>query len=105
MVNVCLRKLQGELKQYDWSSIEQAPAGAVQPKAVSRIAEEDLLELIDQLPPGYRTVFNLYAIDGFSHNEIAEKLGISDSTSRSQLVKARKMLQRLLEELYGEGYR
>ncbi len=62
-------------------------------------AEQDILKLLDRLPAGYRTVFNLYAIEGFSHKEIAEELGISVNTSKSQLLKARKRLQELLTEL------
>ncbi|HZV68822.1 MAG TPA: sigma-70 family RNA polymerase sigma factor [Saprospiraceae bacterium] len=57
---------------------------------------EDLLKMIHQLPPGYRTVFNLYAIDGYAHKEIAAQLGISENTSKSQLSRARTYLQQLL---------
>ena len=57
---------------------------------------EDLLNMIHQLPPGYRTVFNLYAIDGYAHKEIAAQLGISENTSKSQLSRARTYLQQLL---------
>ena len=60
---------------------------------------QELLHLIDELPMGYRTVFNLYAIEGYPHKEIAEMLGISESTSKSQLNRARKSLQdRILEQ-------
>jgi RNA polymerase sigma factor (sigma-70 family) len=65
-----------------------------------------LLRLIDELPLGYKTVFNLYAIEGYSHKEIGTSLGISENTSKSQLSKARKTLQRKLggekEILYKE---
>ncbi|CAM1347695.1 RNA polymerase sigma factor [Tenacibaculum crassostreae] len=54
---------------------------------------EDIQKLIDTLPEGYKLVFNLYAIEGYKHSEIAEKLQISESTSKSQLFKARKWLQ------------
>jgi RNA polymerase sigma-70 factor (ECF subfamily) len=57
---------------------------------------EDLLSLIQRLPPAYRLVFNLYAVDGYSHEEIAEITGISASTSRSNLHKARLKLQQML---------
>lgn len=57
---------------------------------------EDLLKMIGELPSGYRIVFNLYAIDGYSHKEIAEQLGISENTSKSQLSRARTYLQKLL---------
>jgi len=63
------------------------------PEVFHQLQEEELLQLISQLPDGYRIVFNMYAIEGYSHAEIAELLGIQESTSRSQLVKARKMLQ------------
>jgi RNA polymerase sigma-70 factor (ECF subfamily) len=59
---------------------------------------EDLLKMIGELPSGYRIVFNLYAIDGYSHKEIAEQLGISENTSKSQLSRARSYLQRILTE-------
>jgi RNA polymerase sigma factor (sigma-70 family) len=61
--------------------------------------EAALLQLVSRLPDGYRIVFNLYAIEGYSHKEIADLLGIQESTSRSQLVKARKMLQTQIEQL------
>jgi RNA polymerase sigma-70 factor (ECF subfamily) len=52
-----------------------------------------MIDLIQKLPQGYRTVFNMYVIDGYSHKEISEVLSISESTSKSQLFKARKQLQ------------
>lgn len=68
----------------------------------SELEAEDLLKMIAQLPVGYRVVFNLYAIDGFSHKEIAAQLGISENTSKSQLSRARTYLQRLLGEWNSE---
>ena len=65
----------------------------------SQLSEEELLGLIARLPEGYRIVFNLYAIEGYSHAEIADTLGVQESTSRSQLVKARKMLQAMVMDL------
>lgn len=58
----------------------------------------DLLALVDQLPAGYRTVFNLYAIEGYAHKEIADQLGISENTSKSQLSRARSLLQKYLKQ-------
>ena len=62
------------------------------------LEEEDLMELVKALPTGYRIVFNMYAIDGYSHKEIADSLGISENTSKSQLSRARTYLQKLLKE-------
>ncbi len=63
---------------------------------------EEMLTMIDSLPTGYRTVFNLYAIEGYAHAEIAEKLGITESTSKSQLHRARAMLQQLVTDWENE---
>jgi RNA polymerase sigma factor (sigma-70 family) len=59
---------------------------------------KELLDMLQKLPVGYRTVFNLFAIEGFSHKEIADAMGIDEGTSRSQLAKARKALQELIEQ-------
>ena len=59
---------------------------------------QDLMNLIAELPVGYRTVFNLYAIEGYNHKEIAETLGINENTSKSQLSRARKLLQTRLAD-------
>jgi len=67
--------------------------------ADTAIHENDLLRMVNQLPDGYRTVFNLYAIEGYSHAEIAEMLGISEGTSKSQLSRARTLLQANLKKL------
>lgn len=63
---------------------------------VGRLAYQDLLAFIQLLPPAYRTVFNLYVVDGFSHKEIAEMLNISIGTSKSNLHKARQKLQGMI---------
>ncbi|WP_367949226.1 RNA polymerase sigma factor [Hymenobacter sp. BRD128] len=64
--------------------------------ADTQLQADELLALLQSLPTGYRTVFNLYAIEGYSHPEIAEALGITEGTSKSQLSKARALLQRRL---------
>ncbi|MEL6637301.1 MAG: RNA polymerase sigma factor [Bacteroidota bacterium] len=71
-----------------------------QPDAISNCTEKDILAAIQTLSPAYRAVFNLYVIEGFSHREIADQLGITESTSRSNLVKARIKLKALLEAKY-----
>lgn len=66
-------------------------------RAISNLTMEEMTKLIQELPHGYRIVFNLYEIDGFSHKEIAGKLGISEGTSKSQLFKAKSILKKKLE--------
>jgi RNA polymerase sigma-70 factor (ECF subfamily) len=63
-----------------------------------RLSEKELLEAIQRLPAGFRTVFNLYAIEGYNHNEIAEMLKIQPGTSKSQYARARMSLQKMLTE-------
>lgn len=67
--------------------------------AEDNLQAEDLLRLIRDLPTGYRTVFNLYAIEGYSHKEISEQLNISENTSKSQYSRARALLQKKLIEI------
>jgi len=67
--------------------------GSNEVSALQSLEYQELLKLISELPPGFRTVFNMYVIENYSHKEIAEALGISEGTSRSQLQRARMMLQ------------
>jgi RNA polymerase sigma-70 factor (ECF subfamily) len=64
----------------------------------SQIAADNLIKLIQTLPNGYRTVLNLYAIEGYSHQEIAEQLNITEGTSKSQLSRAKNVLQQLINQ-------
>tara|TARA_B110000014_G_C20100222_1_gene577390 strand:- start:760 stop:1314 length:555 start_codon:yes stop_codon:yes gene_type:complete len=65
---------------------------------IENLTVNDLMKILQTIPVGYRTVFNMYAIEGFSHKEIAEELGISVSTSKSQLSRARTVLKRIIED-------
>ena len=67
--------------------------------AVSKLTTDELLKYILELPEGYRTIFNLYVIEGYSHKEISELLGISEKTSQSQLTRARKTLQNNIQNI------
>jgi RNA polymerase sigma-70 factor (ECF subfamily) len=66
--------------------------------ALDDLAEKDILALIQQLSPGYKTVFNLYVIEGYSHKEIGDLLGISEGTSKSQLSRAKVILQEMVKK-------
>jgi len=77
----------------------ESDMASYEPGVYADLGEKELLDMIDRLPEGYKVVFNLYVIEGFSHAEIAEQLNITESTSRSQLVKSRKMLQSMILEL------
>ena len=101
VVNECLmflRKRKGlKSRHQEYSDALVQPT---QSSAISNMTVKELLAVIRALPDGYRTIFNLYAIEGFSHKEIAERLGISIGTSKSQLHKARKLLQEMVHEMF-----
>lgn len=67
--------------------------------ALDKLAAKDLIGLIQKLPNGYRTIFNLYAIEGYTHKEIGNMLGISEGTSKSQLARARESLKKMIDNL------
>jgi RNA polymerase sigma-70 factor (ECF subfamily) len=99
VVNVALKHLQKKKIQFAEIKENNSDTPSLQAYAYSHLGEEELMKLINQLPAGYRIVFNLTVIEGYSHEEIAKLLNIQASTSRSQLVKARKMLQQQILQL------
>lgn len=99
VVNTALKHNQRKYFTHEQIAVEELPETAVEPTVYAKLGEQELLAMIAHLPDGYRVIFNLYAIEGYSHAEIAEMLNIQESTSRSQLVKARKLLQTQVENL------
>lgn len=65
--------------------------------ALDTLAEKDIISMVQELSPGYRQVFNMYVIEGYSHRDIGEILGISEGTSKSQLARAKGILQKMVE--------
>ena len=98
MVNESLTYLRKNKSMYLETDIEAAEREPDYDKLGGELEAEDLRKLIADLPTGYRIVFNLYAIDGYSHQEIATQLGVSENTSKSQLSRARALLQKKLFE-------
>ena len=93
MVNTAIESYRKNLRTLQLVNIEEVHEQAVGQVDYSRLDVEDLMNLIQQLADGYRMVFNMYVIEGYSHKEIAEALGISEGTSKSQLSRARIILQ------------
>jgi RNA polymerase sigma-70 factor (ECF subfamily) len=101
VVNTALKKYSLTRYSKEISVESYAENGMIaEAPAFAHLTEKDLLALITRLPDGYRLIFNLYVIEGYSHDEIADILGIQAGTSRSQLVKARGLLQKQLFELH-----
>lgn len=67
---------------------------------IAKLSKDEIMNLVYNLPSGYRQVFALFVLEGYSHKEIAEQLGITSSTSRSQLVRAKKLLQTQINHLF-----
>lgn len=99
MVNTALKYISRKHFTHEKIMLDYMPEESIDPDVFSKLSEDEILELVTQLPDGYRLVFNLYAIEGYSHREVGEMLNIEESTSRSQLVKARRMLQDKIKEL------
>ena len=93
MVRECITFLRAK-KPIEYNSEAMSATDAPFVLPYNSLAVNELQELIDQLPDGYRIVFNMFAIEGYKHQEIAEILGIDVNTSKSQLYKARKQLQK-----------
>jgi RNA polymerase sigma factor (sigma-70 family) len=96
-INTALTYLRRQQIHFETIEIEQAQELSVAPEILEQLEAEQLMNLITQMPLGYRLVFNLFALEGLSHAEIAEQLHIEAATSRSQLVKARRWLQNAIE--------
>ena len=91
-----VRRYEKEVSGYEITDRDEA---GIEPPAYAHLTQKELMELINNLPDGYRLIFNLYVVEGYQHDEIAEMLGIQPGTSRSQLVKARNMLQKQILQL------
>ena len=97
-MNTSLNLVKSRANQANWMAIEgKQDLKHPDADAVARLGEEDLIKLIQAMPTGYRTVFNLFAIEGYSHKEIADALGVTENTSKTQYLKAKNWLKNKLE--------
>ena len=98
MVHTCINHHRKSSVRNEVLGTENRPERSVAPVAMENLQQQELLRLVQGLPEGYRMVFNLFAIEGYDHAAIGELLGCAESTSRSQLAKARRMLQKQIGE-------
>jgi RNA polymerase sigma factor (sigma-70 family) len=101
MINECLMHLRKGNPFKHAEEINPNIDHGEEPTIVERLESEEILGLLDELPPGYRTVFNLYVVEGYKHREIAEELGISINTSKSQLILAKNRMEDLVKRRLG----
>lgn len=92
----------GEVRNDERETGDIGPEEPVDAERLGRIPVEELIDLIAELPEGYRAVFNLFCLDGCSHREIAQMLGITEKTSQTQYLKARRKLAAMIAAKYGK---
>lgn len=102
MINVSLEKIRKQHLLYPVEDVSIYDSVNFSDDVIAKIAADDLMKLIQELPPRYRLVFNLYVIEGMSHQEIAEEMSITQGTSKSNLARAREILKKRVHETFGE---
>ncbi len=100
MVNTSLERFRKDRHLYPLSEMENTIEDVMEENIIGQIATKDLVKMIQDLSPRYRMVFNLYAIEGYSHKEISEMMGITEGTSKSNLARARAILQRKVKQFF-----
>lgn len=98
MINTAIDNYRKESKNYNMTDVEDVELQNDEVGIVNELSYSEMLELINKLSPAARAVFNLHVIDGYTHEEIGLILGISEGTSKSNLVKARRRLRKMLEQ-------
>lgn len=100
IVNTCLDQIRKNQKlKMDVSIDKEEYKLSMNANILENMSANELIEEIKKMPPGYRVVFNMFAIEGYSHQEIAKKLGVKESTSKSQYLRARAYLKERIEKI------
>lgn len=98
IVNECLMQLRKNKSKYMTVELGDLQIDSEDLSILDQLQAEDIMAMVNTLPTGYRTVFNLYVVEGYKHREIADQLGISINTSKSQLILAKKKLKKMAEK-------
>ena len=102
MVNVCLEKYRKQHMMHPVENIEIYDSTKFSNDILDKISADELLELVQNLPPRYRMVFNLFVLEGMSHQDISKEMNITVGTSKSNLARGRDILKKKVKELYGD---
>ena len=105
MINTALRNKYITFRKHEVNTLESVDHPEIGEKITSKLSLMDLMKLVNELPQGYKLVFNLFAVEGYSHKEIAEMLNIQEATSRSQYLRARQFLREKLDKLEKNEFR
>ncbi|MBL7814370.1 MAG: RNA polymerase sigma factor [Saprospiraceae bacterium] len=96
VVNTAIDRYRSQQNHPRHEELSYASGVEVETEVIEKLTQEEIFKMVAHLSPAYRTVFNMFVVDGFSHAEIAEKLGITEGASKSNLSKARMQLKRML---------
>lgn len=102
MINVSLEKLRKQHLMYPVEDVAIYDSVNFSDDVIAKISADELVKLIQELPPRYRMVFNLYVIEGMSHQEIAKEMSITQGTSKSNLARAREIMKKKVHQNFGE---
>lgn len=96
-VNTAIEQFRKKVKLYNVDEVQENTIEDKELSALDLLATKDIINIVNELSPGYKAVFNLHVIEGFSHKEIADMLGITEGTSKSQLARAKGVLKKIVE--------
>ena len=97
-VNTSIEHFRKKVKLYNVTEVQENTIEDIELNILDSMAEKDIIALVHELSPGYKAVFNMHVIEGYSHKEIADILGITEGTSKSQLARAKGVLKKSLEK-------
>ncbi len=98
-VNTAIEHFRKKVKLYNVSEVQENTIEDTDVTILDTLAVKDIIVLVNELAPGYKTIFNMHVIEGYSHKEIAEILGINEGTSKSQLARAKGVLKKSLDKM------
>lgn len=104
MINTSINHYRKKQKDIQSEEIERAERESENENIISGISYQEIITMLQKLPPAYRTVFNLYVLEGYRHEEIAKMLGITVGTSKSNLFKAKESLKKILNDFFEADY-
>jgi RNA polymerase sigma factor (sigma-70 family) len=96
-VNTAIEQFRKKVKLYNVTEVQENTIEDKELDALDLLATKDIINIVNELSPGYKAVFNLHVVEGYSHKEIADLLGITEGTSKSQLARAKGVLKKLIE--------
>jgi RNA polymerase sigma factor (sigma-70 family) len=105
VVNTAIDRYRTRINQPRHEELSRAESVEIETEVVEKLTREEIFSMVQHLPPAYRTAFNLYVVDQFTHPEIAKMLGITEGSSKSNLSKARQHLKRMLQTSENRGQR